>query len=90
MSRLRGENDQWEPTQAWTLSPETAIPHIRDMSPRERTQVLTSYRSMAQGTEGGQIEMWSFFTVRWCIYPHWTDDDFRSVLTAFDIPTVLS
>ena len=68
----------------WTLSPGAAIQHIRNMSPRDQIQTLLSFKSMAQGSYGGQIEAWSLFTIRGCVYPGWSDHDFQLVVDAFE------
>ncbi len=72
----------------WTISPEAAIRHIRNMSHMDRLQTLMSFRRLAQGSHGGQIEAWSLFTIRGCIYPNWTDDDFRRVVEVFETGSV--
>ena len=67
----------------WTHSPETAIDHVKTLSDDRRKFLLYSYSKMAQGGNGGQIECWSFSTVRSTVYPNWANEDFQRVLDEF-------
>ena len=73
----------------WTSSPKTVIQYLTKLTPDDRCGLLRQYDRMSQGGHGGQIEAWSFDTVRSAIYPHWEDEDFELVVEAFKKPAVL-
>lgn len=73
----------------WTNSPKTAIVYIRALPHAERASMIALYARMATGDDGGQIEPWSFHTVRSTLYPNWSDMDFQFVVDAFRRPEEL-
>lgn len=82
------------PRSKWTASPKTVIQYLSGLTPGDRRGLLHQYDRMSQGGHGGQIEAWSFDTVRSAIYPNWEDEDFKLVVDAFkkrsglDIPSI--
>ena len=72
------------PRSQWTASPSTVIGYLIGLEPRDRRRILNQYKMMSEGGHGGQIEAWSFDTVRSAIYPNWQDEDFREVVEAFE------
>jgi hypothetical protein len=89
-----GSGTSGTPRSSWTASPESVIEYLSELTPGDRRGLLRQYNRMAQGGHGGQIEAWSFDTVRSAIYPKWRDQDFKVVVDAFkrhrgvDIPSV--
>ena len=67
----------------WTKSPKTAIPHIAAMATQDKGPLIRLYSKMALGGDGGQIEPWSFNSVRSELYPKWSDADFLEVCNHF-------
>ena len=68
---------------SWTLNPQTVIEHLHAVAPSDRKQLLSLYTRMSRGGDGGQIEAWSFGSVRSVIYPSWSNEDFAAVIIAF-------
>lgn len=67
----------------WTRSTQAAIVELAGWSAVDRGSILRQYRKMSRGENGGQLEPWSFASVRSALYPEWTDDDFNVVLEHF-------
>ncbi len=64
----------------WTLSPESASQHLISLPPEDRVRIMRTFESFSRGENGGQIEPWSFYTVRGALYPNWSDEDFKTAL----------
>lgn len=94
MSKNRRSYRPSTPRSEWTSSPKTVIQYLAKLTPDDRRGLLRQYDRMSQGGYGGQIEAWSFDTVRSAIYPNWADEDFKLVVEAFkkhaglDIPSI--
>ena len=74
------------PVDDWTQCPESVIKHLVTLPKWKRGSLISMYTRMARGEDGGQIEAWSFDTVRSAVYPDWSDDDFKRVIETF-VPT---
>ena len=68
--------------ESWTASPVTAVEHFQRLERDSRRRLLETFRLMAQGADGGQIEPWGP-SVRSVVYPGWSDADFQTVVDLF-------
>ena len=64
--------------------PESTLLFLRDMrttKPSAYEQLVRMYKKMADGGDGGQVEGWSFNSIRAEYYKDWSNDDFTSLLS---------
>jgi len=66
----------------WTASPYAAVEHFQALPDEKRCPLIETFKLMAQGSDGGQIEPWGP-SIRSVLYPEWSNDDFRRVVEIF-------
>lgn len=74
------------PVADWTRNPASVVKHLGELPKSDRASLLSMYTRMSRGEDGGQIEAWSFDSVRSAVYPEWSDADFKQVVETF-VPT---